>query len=177
MILGQSIYKLAICFALYFAGDAILGLSRDSEEEMLQLTTIIFNTFVWMQIFNEFNCRRLDNKFNIFENIHKNRWFFVINFLMVGGQILIIFVGGAAFGVTRLNGRQWGICLGFAVVAIPWAAIMKFFPDYYVGVMIDATGKACKVVWVPFGKVWNRLKRLKRSKVRVEDEEASGDQT
>ncbi|KAJ5679735.1 hypothetical protein N7462_007979 [Penicillium macrosclerotiorum] len=112
MILGQSIYKLAICFALYFAGHSIFNFDRSNHAEMLQRDTIIFNTFVWMQIFNEFNCRRLDNKFNIFEGIHKNRWFFVINLIMVGGQILIIFVGGTAFGVTRLSGWQWGVSLG-----------------------------------------------------------------
>ncbi|PYH79600.1 calcium-translocating P-type ATPase [Aspergillus uvarum CBS 121591] len=130
LMLGQSIYKLALCFTLYFAGDQIFGLDAHSNnDDRVLLDTIIFNTFVWMQIFNEFNCRRLDNRLNIFQGILKNAWFMVINVLMVGGQILIIFVGGEAFGVTRLSGAQWGYCLGFAVVCIPWAAVLKFVPD------------------------------------------------
>ncbi|KAL4802596.1 hypothetical protein BDV18DRAFT_62725 [Aspergillus unguis] len=180
MVLGQSVYKLALCFALYFSGHSMLNLDPASPDEDLQLNTIIFNTFVWMQIFNEFNCRRLDNKFNIFENIHKNRWFFVINLLMVAGQVLIIFVGGQAFGVTRLSGRQWGVCIGFAVVCVPWAAVLKFLPDRYVAVLVEGFGKVCKLLWRPFGKMFGKLKglkvkRMRRDKVRVEDME-SGNQ-
>ena len=39
--------------------------------------TIIFNTFVWMQLFNEINCRMVGAKqFNVFHNIHRN-WIFI----------------------------------------------------------------------------------------------------
>ncbi|KAL4768433.1 hypothetical protein BDW60DRAFT_197544 [Aspergillus nidulans var. acristatus] len=186
MILGQSIYKLALCFVLYFCGHSILDLDRDSHQEMLELDTIIFNTFVWMQIFNEFNCRRLDNKFNILEGIHRNKWFFVINLLMVGGQILIIFVGGAAFGVTRLTGRQWGICLGFAVVCVPWAALLKLVPDRYVALLINGFARMCKILWSPLAKGYKKIlrwmrrsvrpSRLHNGKERVSDEEAPPDQ-
>ncbi|CAI7576281.1 unnamed protein product [Penicillium viridicatum] len=141
MILGQSIYKLAICFTLYFAGHSLFDFNKSDEVEMLELNTIIFNTFVWMQIFNQFNCRRLDNKFNIFEGIHKNKWFFVINLVMVGGQILIIFVSGTAFGVTRLSGWQWGVSLGFAVFCVPWAVVLKLVPDVYVEALLDMFAK------------------------------------
>ncbi|KAL4909591.1 hypothetical protein BDW74DRAFT_146831 [Aspergillus multicolor] len=190
MILGQSIYKLALCFALYYAGHSMLNLSPDSEHETLQLHTIIFNTFVWMQIFNELNCRRLDNKFNIFEGILKNPWFFVINVLMVGGQILIIFVGGQAFGVTRLNAGQWGVCLGFAVVCVPWAAVLKFVPDRYVACLVEGVGRVFGLVWRPFGRGcsnmlwglrrcihWRRMSRLntRNGKERVSDEETLRD--
>ncbi|KAL4783913.1 hypothetical protein BJX76DRAFT_328853 [Aspergillus varians] len=187
MILGQSIYKLTICFALYFSGHKILGLDKSSRQETLELNTIIFNTFVWMQIFNELNCRRLDNRFNIFEGIHRNTWFFFINVLMVGGQILIIFVGGAAFGVTRLDARQWGVCLGFAVFCIPWAAVLKFVPDRYVGVLINGSAKGFMVLWVPVVKgvrgvvagarrcIRPASARLRRGKMRVIDEEAPSD--
>jgi len=38
----------------------------------------VFNTFVFAQIFNSINCRRLDNRLNIFEGIFKNRYFIAI---------------------------------------------------------------------------------------------------
>ncbi|KAL4948410.1 hypothetical protein BDW69DRAFT_189294 [Aspergillus filifer] len=157
MILGQSIYKLTICFVLYFEGHRMLSLDRNDSQDMLQLDTIIFNTFVWMQIFNELNCRRLDNKFNLFEGIHRNKWFVLINVLMIGGQILIIFVGGAAFGVTRLSGRDWGICLAFAVFCIPWAALLKLVPDRYVAVLIHGVSKALGIIGVPLVKAWRKV--------------------
>lgn len=52
MIIGQAIFQLVVTFIMYFAGARILGYS--TETEIKELKTMIFNTFVWMQIFNEF---------------------------------------------------------------------------------------------------------------------------
>jgi P-type Ca2+ transporter type 2C len=51
MILGQSAYQLAVTLALNFAGNEILGYK--TEHEKSQLETLIFNSYVWMQIFNQ----------------------------------------------------------------------------------------------------------------------------
>merc|ERR1712000_525545 len=99
MIIGQAIFQLTVTFILYFAGAQILGYN---EEQDLELSTMVFNTFVWMQIFNEFN---------IFTGIHRNYFFIGINCIMVGAQIAIIFVGGQAFSITRIDGVQWAICV------------------------------------------------------------------
>ncbi|PWW77009.1 calcium-translocating P-type ATPase [Tuber magnatum] len=126
MILGQAVYQLVVTFILNFAGMRILGYPADKEK---QLETLVFNTFVWMQIFNQYNNRRLDNKFNIFEGVLSN-WFFIgINFIMVGGQVMIIFVGGEAFGVTVLDGAQWGISIILGAISIPVAVIIRLIPD------------------------------------------------
>ena len=70
-ILGQSAYQVAIILAFHFCGDRILGfLAHD-----LRTDTLVFNTFVFAQIFNSFNCRRLDRQLNIFEGIHRNPYF------------------------------------------------------------------------------------------------------
>jgi Ca2+-transporting ATPase len=76
--------------------------------------------------------RRLDNKFNIFEGITSN-WFFIgINFVMVGGQVMIIFVGGKAFSVTELDGVQWAISIILGVISLPVAIIIRLIPDEFV---------------------------------------------
>ncbi|KAG0640101.1 hypothetical protein HOY80DRAFT_1000435 [Tuber brumale] len=127
MILGQAVYQLVVTFILNFAGMKILG--YHSEDEQDKLKTLVFNTFVWMQIFNQYNNRRLDNKFNIFEGV-QNNWFFIgINFIMVGGQVMIIFVGGEAFGVSKLSGVQWGISIILGAISIPVAVIIRLVPD------------------------------------------------
>ena len=61
MILGQSIYQIAIILTFHHSdrGDAVV-------------ITLVFITFVFAQIFNSINCRRLDNKLNIFEGILNN---------------------------------------------------------------------------------------------------------
>lgn len=141
MILGQAIYQLAITFMLYFAGDKLLNAHISSTHPELrskQLSTVVFNTFVWMQIFNEFNNRRLDNRFNIFEGMFRNYWFLGINLVMVAGQVMIVYVGGAAFGVTRLSGILWAVCLICAIGCLPWAVVLRLIPDRHFGIVFDA---------------------------------------
>jgi len=52
MIIGQAIFQLAVTLVLHFAGRSILG--YDTDHEIEQLKTLVFNTFVWMQIFNQY---------------------------------------------------------------------------------------------------------------------------
>ena len=52
MIIGQSIFQLVIILVLFYAGQSILGYG-DKPEEKIKQQTVIFNTFVFLQIFNE----------------------------------------------------------------------------------------------------------------------------
>ncbi|KAJ5551053.1 ATPase P-type K/Mg/Cd/Cu/Zn/Na/Ca/Na/H-transporter [Penicillium sp. DV-2018c] len=175
MILGQAVYQLAITFMLYFAGDKLLSglLSDDPEHRAKELATVVFNTFVWMQIFNEFNNRRLDNKFNIFEGMFKNYWFLGINTIMVGGQIMIVYVGGQAFNVTRLSGSLWGICIVCSIACLPWAVVLRLIPDRHFGVVFNAVvggiavvvrplSRACKAVGHGIKAFFKPVKRFTR---------------
>jgi Ca2+-transporting ATPase len=127
MIIGQSIYQLVVTFILYFAGASILGYTTTDQKD--QLRALVFNSFVWMQIFNALNNRRLDNRFNVFEGITHNLFFVVILAIMIGGQTMIIFVGGVAFKVVRLNGQQWGISIVLGFLSLPVGAIVRLIPD------------------------------------------------
>ncbi|KAH8423812.1 uncharacterized protein LDX57_001570 [Aspergillus melleus] len=149
MILGQAIYQLAITFMLYFAGDRLLGAHLSESNGQTELNTIVFNTFVWMQIFNEFNNRRLDNKLNIFEGMFRNYWFLGINCIMVGGQIMIVYVGGAAFGVTQLSGIQWAVCIICALGCLPWAVVLRLTPDRPIELALNAIIRAGKIILHP----------------------------
>ena len=126
MIIGQAIFQLVVTFILNFAGASILGYGEDQEEE---LDTLVFNTFVWMQIFKLVNSRRLDNKLNILEGITKNYFFFAMAAIMVAGQTLIIFIGDAAFQVVELDGTQWAISIILGSLSIPVGIIIRLIPD------------------------------------------------
>lgn len=165
MILGQAVYQLAITFMLYFAGDKILDAHLSSEHELRakQLATVVFNTFVWMQIFNEFNNRRLDNKFNIFEGMFRNYWFLGINAIMIGGQVMIVYVGGQAFNVTRLSGTLWGVCIICSIACLPWAIVLRLIPDYHFGLVFNAIVGGMAVVLRPLSKGFKVIGRGIRS--------------
>lgn len=169
MIIGQAILQLSVTLVLHFAGPEILGYDRNNETKMLELDTMVFNTFVWMQIFNEFNNRRLDNKFNIFEGVHRNQFFIVINCIMVGAQIAIIFVGGDAFSITPIDGVQWAICVVLALLSLPWAVVVRLVPD-------EAFAKVASTVGTPFVTVYGFLGRIS-SKVDQVFRKRKADQT
>lgn len=191
MIIGQAIYQLVVTFVLYFAGSSILGYSESDEILQLELDTVVFNTFVWMQIFNEFNNRRLDNKLNIFEGVHKNAFFIVINMIMVGGQVMIIFVGGKAFSIHRLNGTQWAISILCAVPCLLWAVVLRCIPDKYAAIvfsfadrvwliMYRPTKKVLDFVFKPVGRVWKAsvrgISKLRGKDPPAEEKEAPLDE-
>jgi len=52
--------------------------NTDEGVDKLKHMTYIFNTFVFLQIFNEFNCRKIGAKdYNILEGITSN-WYFLL---------------------------------------------------------------------------------------------------
>ncbi|PGH01481.1 calcium-translocating P-type ATPase, PMCA-type [Helicocarpus griseus UAMH5409] len=158
MIIGQSIFQLVVVFILNFAGANILNYTFQGphgEDELGRFKTLIFNTFVFMQIFNQYNSRRIDNGFNIFEGIFRNRWFIAIQFVIVGGQIMIVFIGGQAFKVKRLDAVQWGISVILGLLAIPMAVIIRLIPDEF--------------VWKLIPEIWTRKKT--RPQVLISDED------
>ncbi|KAJ7659945.1 Ca-transporting ATPase [Mycena rosella] len=133
-ILFQSIYQIIITLIFHFAGLKILGFGHAADSQVakhndLVVQTLVFNAFVFAQIFNSVNCRRLDRNLNIFEGILKNWYFIIITLIEIGGQILIVFIGGAAFEVTRIGGREWGISLALGCVSIPLGALIRLLPN------------------------------------------------
>jgi Ca2+-transporting ATPase len=126
MIIGQSIYQLAVTLTLHFAGQQLFGYP-DAQQR-----TLVFNVFVFMQIFKLVNSRRIDNKLNIFEGLHKNILFMIMMAIMVIGQIIIIFFAGDAFGVKRLTAAQWGISLVLGFMSIPVGILIRLVPDGWV---------------------------------------------
>ncbi|KID81075.1 calcium ion P-type ATPase (Eurofung) [Metarhizium guizhouense ARSEF 977] len=131
MIIGQAVYQLAVTLILHFNGQFIF-LKWDSR----CMQTVVFNTFVFMQIFNQYKqvvgCRRIDNRLNIMEGILSNRWFIVIQVIIIGGQILIIFLGGKAFSVQRLRldqPSQWAVSVLLGALAVPVGVMIRLIPD------------------------------------------------
>ncbi|OJJ49724.1 hypothetical protein ASPZODRAFT_128236 [Penicilliopsis zonata CBS 506.65] len=134
MIIGQSIYQLVVTLVLNFAGVSIFNYTTEAQKDQLQ--TVVFNTFVWMQVFNQYNSRRVDNHLNIFEGMFKNFWFLGIQLIIVAGQVMIVFVGGRAFSVYRLDGTQWAVSLVLGVLALPVAVVIRLIPDEFLRRMI-----------------------------------------
>jgi Ca2+-transporting ATPase len=58
-----------------------------SPSDRLRLDSIIFNTFVLMNLFNQINCRIVSaNELNVFKTILNNIWFWLIILFELGVQ-------------------------------------------------------------------------------------------
>lgn len=127
---------------------------------------MIFNTFVWLQIFNELNSRRLDNGFNCFTGLQRNPYFICINLFMVGCQIAIMFVGGKVFSVTGMTGVQWAISVALPALSLPWAILVRLFPDEMFGTVVKVATwplvkafAGLKIIFAPLSRFVSRNKK------------------
>ncbi|GKT49476.1 calcium-transporting ATPase 2 [Colletotrichum spaethianum] len=159
MILGQAIYQLAVMFTLHYAGDGLFKPVTKADREALQ--TMVFNIYVWMQFFNQHNCRRVDNRLNIwYQGVLRNPWFLGVQCMTVAGQMVIIWKGGQAFDTRPLSGQQWGWSMLFGVLVIPLGAVIRQVPDAYVYAFFQAVKKAfftsLRGISKPFPSKWRK---------------------
>ncbi|OAX36045.1 calcium-translocating P-type ATPase, partial [Rhizopogon vinicolor AM-OR11-026] len=127
-ILLQSVCQITVTLLFHFLGVKILGFEETSGNNTI-VQTLVFNTFVFAQIFNSLNSRRLDRKLNIFEGMLNNWYFLVITLIEIAVQVVIVFIGGTAFQVTRIGIREWGISLALGFVSIPLGALIRLMPN------------------------------------------------
>ncbi|KAF5785011.1 putative calcium-transporting ATPase [Helianthus annuus] len=120
-LLAQAIFQITVLLTFQFKGKAIFNVDERVKD------TIIFNTFVLCQVFNEFNSRKLEKR-NIFKGIHKNRLFVgIIGITLILQVVMVEFLKKFA-DTERLNGVQWGICIGIAALSWPIGWVVKLIP-------------------------------------------------
>jgi calcium-translocating P-type ATPase len=97
-ILGHSLYQTLWLLTVLFLGPVIFDTDNGIDKKLgepSQHFTIFFNLFVFFQIFNEFNCRKLkDDQRNVLQNIETNRLFLGIMAVTVLVQALLVQFGG-----------------------------------------------------------------------------------
>uniref|UniRef100_A0A6A7G4K6 Calcium-transporting ATPase n=1 Tax=Hirondellea gigas TaxID=1518452 RepID=A0A6A7G4K6_9CRUS len=133
-IFGQSFLQLIILFIMILPPTDPVGLrlfsitTTDEEEWTNILRTCVFNTFVFLQIFNQINARKVNNELNPFARIFDNRMFSYIFVFIVALQVLMVEVFGAFAKTVGLTSSQWGICIALGVLSIPWGFVLHFIP-------------------------------------------------
>ena len=92
--------------------------------------SLIFNVFVIYTLFNQINCRMIDDSFNIFKRMQRSLLFPLITLCELALQILIVEVGRNIFHVANdgLTWEQWLICIGFSAITFVVSIICKFIP-------------------------------------------------
>jgi Ca2+-transporting ATPase len=128
MILGQAIFQIIINLVVIYMGARIFHLG-DSVYDQEVLRTMVFNIFVFLQVFNEINCRRIDGSLNVFKDMFNNWIFITVQVVVIVGQYLIVTYGGIAFKTVPLTLNQWIITVLIGSLSIPIGTVIRLIPD------------------------------------------------
>ncbi|KAM4662318.1 plasma membrane calcium-transporting ATPase 3 isoform 3-T3 [Discoglossus pictus] len=141
-ILGHAVYQLIIIFTLLFVGEIIFDIDSGRKAPLhsppTEHYTIIFNTFVMMQLFNEINARKIHGERNVFDGIFGNPIFCGIVLGTFGVQILIVQFGGKPFSCAPLNTQQWLWCLFVGVGELVWGQVISTIPTAHLKCLKEA---------------------------------------
>ncbi|RHY86301.1 hypothetical protein DYB26_009142, partial [Aphanomyces astaci] len=173
-IVGQAIFQLTVILTMTFAGDKIFGIDSGRKYDRPVGTTgpsvhytMVFNTFVFLQLFNEINSRRIHDELNVFEGIFANPIYLGISVVQVVFQVLIVQFGSLVFSCVPLDVTQWIICLVIGALSLPVGLLLRL-------ITLPASFTVCQetapVAHVPTDRtkeLWIRgFKRL-RTQIRV----------
>ncbi|KAL6839192.1 hypothetical protein ACP4OV_030864 [Aristida adscensionis] len=124
-ILGQGLYQLLVLGILMFAGKRLLNIGGPDADRTIN--TVIFNSFVFCQVFNEINSREME-KINVFRGIFKN-WIFVsILAATVIFQVIIVEFLGTFANTVHLSWRLWLLSVILGSISMIIAVILKCIP-------------------------------------------------
>ncbi|GFP84096.1 calcium-transporting ATPase 1 chloroplastic [Phtheirospermum japonicum] len=97
------------------------------EDSGLILNTIIFNSFVFCQAFNEISSREME-KINVFKGILNNYVFVAVLSCTVLFQVIIVEFLGAFANTHPLTWQQWSASVLLGFLGMPIAAAIKMIP-------------------------------------------------
>ena len=135
-IVSQAIFQISTLTIIIFYGDYIFGVPSDRNLEHFMWNnvngyhfTIFFNIFVFMQVFNSINARKLQkDEYNVFTGIMGNWLYILIQSIIIVGQIILVTFGGRAVRTHPLSIKQHCDCLGISALTLVWGFIVKLLP-------------------------------------------------
>ncbi|MFS7973797.1 putative P-type Ca(2+) transporter [Helianthus anomalus] len=124
-IFGQAVYQFAVIWLLQTNGKSFFGLDGDDSD--LILNTLIFNSFVFCQLFNEVNSREMEKE-NVLDGIWKNKVFISVIASTVVFQVIIIEYLGTFANTSPLTATQWLFSILTGCLSMPIAVFLKRIP-------------------------------------------------
>lgn len=130
-IIGQSIYQIIVLFIVLYAGAHIFQITdgKTVPHGATQHYTMIFNIFVYCQIFNEINARSVSHdKLNVFAGFFDN---FIFSAVIIGTfivQVILVQWCGPFATTAPLTAMQWFICIALGFGSLPVGFFLRFIP-------------------------------------------------
>lgn len=123
----------ANCTTLFANGLGLVTLPQDvpinSMSQKLLHYTLVFQIFVFMQLFNQINARKIElGEINVFAGFFNNFLFIGVTIFTFIVQMSMVEVGGKAVKCWPLDQNQNLIALALGSVELIWGVIIKFIP-------------------------------------------------
>jgi P-type Ca2+ transporter type 2C len=119
-----------IALILLVQATDLLGLGKyrgtvSDERFALMSASLVFNCYVWFQIFHMFNARSVTAGKSAFSNISRSRSFFVILAFVIVMQVALIEFGGVALNTAPLPLDVWIRIIGLGASAVVVGEILR----------------------------------------------------
>lgn len=135
-IFGQSIFQIIVLSVILFFGDKLFDVQSSFgnekwTEENGQHFTIFFNVFVFLQLFNEINCRKLQrHEFNVFENFFNNPMFISVLVGTLVIQWILVQIGGSVMQCAPTDFSKFLVCIAIGATSLIVGVVIKIvLPD------------------------------------------------
>lgn len=115
------------------------NLKEGDETQKIIHFTFVFQIFVFLQLFNQINSRKIElGEKNVFSNFFSNWAFITVWVIEWVTQISMVQIGGVITKCHALDTKQNLFCLGLGLISLPWGFILKFIPlKYFQCISID----------------------------------------
>ena len=135
-IFSQSVFQIIVLTVIIFYGDYLFGVPSDRNLDHFMWNningyhfTIFFNIFVFMQVFNSINARKLQkDEYNVFKGIFGNWLYLLIQGIIVVGQIILVTFGGRAVRTHALSLTQHCQSILISCMTLVWGFFAKLLP-------------------------------------------------
>lgn len=158
-MVGIAAYEIGVILVLLYHYEWIPDLQvnplSDPKSENDPLTgyksrhyTMLFNMFVLMQVFNEYNARFLRGEWRIWRGLDRNPLYLAISFGTLTFQVVMVQFAAPVLSPALkihekgLSPAQWLICLGFAAGTLVMQQILNRGKDLVTMLMKKDDGKA-----------------------------------
>lgn len=112
-ILSMAVYQFVVMVVMMFATPAMFGLNMSlfdpptttkENDDHYQYNAVIVNTFIFMTMVNQINCRKLGSKeFNVFNTLFNNFYFILIFCSVIAAQVAMTLFGGPLFQLSAMT--------------------------------------------------------------------------